>query len=172
MQTELPGIGAIAGDDAEGYRTPSLHVEIFGAACEFTVDWIEPGQETALSRTILDFCAIDRSVLAAATPALYAYYLDMAAHLADQDWFPQVAEDEVWANVHFNLRPFVHFQDGRWYVISEDECTWEPEHGLQFVFAEGRTINRISPYDGHPTNRSAWGSAYVIPEDAVYWAPR
>ncbi|MEP9393459.1 hypothetical protein ABLE92_25095 [Gordonia sp. VNQ95] len=77
----------------------------------------------------------------------------------------------MWSHVTFNLRPHVVFQDEHWYVICEDECDWEPEHGLQTVFTDGRTLTRISSYDGHPTHRSAYGRGYEVPEGAVYWSP-
>lgn len=49
----------------------------------------------------------------------------------------------------------------------ECECAWEPEHGLQLVFASGERLSRVSPYDGHLTwastvaDRSLAGRVYV-----------
>ncbi|MGV9671172.1 DUF6985 domain-containing protein [Gordonia sp. NPDC003504] len=76
----------------------------------------------------------------------------------------------MWSYVTFNRRPHVTFGDGHWYVICEDECAWEPEHGLQTVFTDGQAPTRISSYDGHPTHQSAYGRGYDVPEGAVYWS--
>jgi hypothetical protein len=46
---------------------------------------------------------------------------------------------------------------GRMYVSIECECDWEPEHGLQIVLRDGRTVSKVGPYDGHLTNQSAYG---------------
>ena len=68
--------------------------------------------------------------------------------------------------------PFVQRElpGGPWFVALENECDWEPEHGLMLVFKGGRKITKISGYDGHLTNRHAFGD-HSIPEDAVYWNP-
>jgi len=36
------------------------------------------------------------------------------------------------------------------------ECDWEPEHGLQLVFRQGRKLTRISAQDGHLTEADAY----------------
>jgi hypothetical protein len=41
------------------------------------------------------------------------------------------------------------------YVMVEGECEWEPEHGLQLVFRQGRMLTRASQYDGYLTQRDA-----------------
>ncbi|WP_371820892.1 hypothetical protein [Tsukamurella sp. PLM1] len=142
------------------YRTEPLRVDALGGECEFTFEEFEEGAEAALAQCIRNFCALDPSVLTAATPALFAYYTSVAEALDYcEDEVPLLTEDEVWANVTFNRTPHVEFHDGRWYVISEDECAWEPEHGLQLVFADGAALTRISSYDGHPTHRGPWPAA-------------
>jgi hypothetical protein len=32
---------------------------------------------------------------------------------------------------------------------------WEPEHGLQIVFRDGRAVTKVGPYGGHLTNSAA-----------------
>jgi hypothetical protein len=41
--------------------------------------------------------------------------------------------------------------DGPVFVSVECECAWEPEHGLQIVFREGRSVTKVGPYDGDLT---------------------
>jgi hypothetical protein len=40
----------------------------------------------------------------------------------------------------------------------ECECDWEPEHGLQIVFRDGREVTKVGPYDGHLTNSAAYAN--------------
>lgn len=37
------------------------------------------------------------------------------------------------------------------HVVLGCECAWEPEHGLQLVFRDGRRLTRISQFDGDLT---------------------
>ena len=57
---------------------------------------------------------------------------------------------------------------GSWFVALENECAWEPEHGLMLVLKEGRAVTKVSEYDGHLTNGHAFAND-SIPEDSVYW---
>lgn len=68
--------------------------------------------------------------------------------------------------------PFVAREEpgGPWFVALENECGWEPEHGLMIVLKNGCVVTKVSPYDGHLTNRHAFGDER-IPADAVYWNP-
>jgi hypothetical protein len=42
------------------------------------------------------------------------------------------------------------------YVQIACECDWEPEHGLQLVFRQGKQLTRVSEQDGHLTEADAW----------------
>lgn len=42
------------------------------------------------------------------------------------------------------------------YVQIVCECDWEQEHGLQFVFRQGKQLTRISSQDGHITEADAY----------------
>ena len=43
------------------------------------------------------------------------------------------------------------------YITLGCECAWEREHGLQFVFRQGKRLTRISTIDGHLTEADAYG---------------
>lgn len=52
------------------------------------------------------------------------------------------------------------------YVSLECSCDWEPEHGLQIVFKDGKRVNKISSYDGHLTNSDAYADDDL--EDVIF----
>jgi rRNA processing protein Gar1 len=39
-------------------------------------------------------------------------------------------------------------ETGEWFVVTENECEWEPEHGLQIVLRNGEEVTRVSDVDG------------------------
>ncbi len=49
-----------------------------------------------------------------------------------------------------------HRNDKDIYVVVSCECEWEREHGLQFVFRQGKKLTRISDIDGHLTDADAY----------------
>jgi hypothetical protein len=67
---------------------------------------------------------------------------------------------DVWSYVHFGSELHVSrrtkgdVEDGV-YLSIECNCDWEPEHGMQLVLRDGRTVSKVSPYDGHLTNADA-----------------
>ncbi|XVU28435.1 DUF6985 domain-containing protein [Actinoplanes sp. CA-054009] len=114
------------------------------------------------------FLTLDRSALEAAAPAIFAYYRDVADSTDAVD-----VEIDTPAGVldHITLgrEPTVSrdtYTDRRVCVSLECECAWEPEHGLQLVFRDGRTITKVGPYDGHLTNASAYADPSLT--DVVY----
>ena len=169
---DLPGIGAAEFRASDGgYVVPAREIRCAGIAAEVMID--DAGADvSALAECLSNLYALDRSALDAATPALFAHYTAIREAIGEEEWFPQLTRDTIWEHVQF--RPdglFLTEEDGRWYVVWENECEWEPEHGLQLVFRNGAEITRISDYDGHPTHESAWGPDYEIPDGAVFWSP-
>lgn len=69
--------------------------------------------------------------------------------------------DVVFEHVTFGGEATVvrHGRDGRVYVSLECECDWEPEHGLQIVFRDGRAVTKVGPHNGHLTNAAAYTDA-------------
>jgi hypothetical protein len=51
------------------------------------------------------------------------------------------------------------YKDQEMYVQIACECDWEREHGLQFVFRQGKKLTRISDQDGHLTEADAYGKS-------------
>ncbi|GIF77126.1 DUF6985 domain-containing protein [Asanoa siamensis] len=97
----------------------------------------------------------------AAGPDIFACYQDVAAEGGDEGGFPSIAgPDEVWDYVDLAGEVTVRRDTdaaGPVCLSLECECDWEPEHGLQIVFREGRTVIKVGASDGHLTNASAYG---------------
>lgn len=108
-----------------------------------------------------------RGVLLARSHALE----DLSGEVGDEPGFPRVPEHAgVWDFVTLTDAPHVRRDEGTWFVVLDNECAWEPEHGLMIVLREGREVVKVSEYDGHLTNRHAFADD-TIPEGAVYWSP-
>jgi hypothetical protein len=111
--------------------------------------------------------------LTAAAPSIFAYYrdtMDAVVASGEEDWWVELeGPDDVFDHIELGNEPTVirnRRGDGRVYVSLECECDWEPEHGLQIVFREGRTVTKVGPYDGHLTNSAAFDDD--TPDGIVY----
>jgi hypothetical protein len=113
---------------------------------------------------VATFLTTDDHALPEASPHAFAYYLDTVRMVREQGWnlpLPEIAgQESVWDHVSFGTEFHVDRiadRDSQVYVSIECACAWEPEHGLQLVFREGRTVSKVGPFDGHLTNASAFG---------------
>jgi hypothetical protein len=170
MEITIPGLGAVSeGDD--GVVTQPRHVPVLGKLCRFLIDGYEPQYAASLVECIEAFCSLSPSDLTAASDHVFAFYRDVAEQVAGEPGFPEISEPaDVWHFVSFTAEPIVQRDGANWFVVLENECAWEPEHGLMIVLKDGRHVTKVSEYDGHVTNRHAFGDD-SIPEDAVYWSP-
>lgn len=162
----IPGLGPVKAD-AEGgwYVSSPLAVKVLGGAlCRIVVDgYDDDHRQEDFHETIRTFLALDPSVLAAASPAIFAYYRDVVDSLAasgDQSMHVEIeGPHDVLNHVQFGDEPTLSRDaddDQHVYVSLECECDWEPEHGLQIVFRDGRTVTKVGPYDGQLTNATAY----------------
>ncbi len=122
---------------------------------------------------IKNFLAGDRTVLERASKHVYRYYLDVKEGVDDdEEGFPRIkTAATVWKRVQLGAEPSVrrrHYGDKKIYVSLECNCDWEPEHGLQLVLKNGRSITKVGPYDGHLTNSDAYARPAL--ERVVYVA--
>ena len=67
-------------------------------------------------------------------------------------------QDEIWnyvypSEIYVSRR---HRRDKDIYLQITCACEWEQEHGLQFVFRQGKQLTRISSQDGHLTEADAY----------------
>ena len=76
------------------------------------------------------------------------------------NWFMNITNEKlIWDYIKFT-GVYVErraFGDEDIYVTIACECEWEQEHGLQFVFKQGKKVVRVSEQDGHLTDADAWG---------------
>jgi hypothetical protein len=170
MTITVPGLGSVT-EDGEWLVTDPRHVPVLGKPGRFIIDGYEPQEPAGLVACIEAFCSLGGSELTAVSHHVFAYYRDIAAEVAGEPGFPEISDPaRVWDFVTLTNQPLVQLDDGTWFVVLENECDWEPEHGLVIVFKDGRDVVKVSDYDGHLTNRHAFADD-SIPEDAVYWNP-
>ena len=83
--------------------------------------------------------------------------------------YVEIRPGELWRHVEIGDQPVVarraHGDKGV-YISLECNCDWEPEHGLQLVFKDGRAVCKVGPFDGHLTNSDAYADASL--EHVIY----
>jgi hypothetical protein len=74
---------------------------------------------------------------------------------------PWVVDLAIRLHIDCRVEPIVTrdpYGDRRVYVSLKCECDWEPEHRLQIVSRDGRTVSKVGRYDGHLTNSAAYNT--------------
>lgn len=118
--------------------------------------------EALREETVSAFIAGGAGLLKAATPRLWKYYHDVADEFTPEErvdyGIPEIpGSADIWEHVSFPHEvPAWHpgnsdAERGRSYLFFEGEVSWEPEHGLQLVFEDGRRVSKVGPFDGHLT---------------------
>ena len=166
----IPGFGDFSHDEygtligSERIRVPALGIE-----CHFVLEGYEDdSQQTDFHDAMVCFHSLGVGVLREASKHVFAYY----SAVKESGWGdpPEIqAPDQVWDFVDFGEEAVVSRRsttDTRIYISLECSCAWEREHGLQIVFREGKTINKVGPYDGHLTNSDAFANPSL--ENTVY----
>lgn len=178
MGKVIPGVGRVVYVESPGwYETQPRDIPILGAQGVFAIDHDYPLEvEPQLAECINAFCALTPAALDAAKDAVYAYYRHIAdgfgADDCDEYGIPAIASSaQVWDHVQLTDSPYVHVRGGIWYVMLDNDCAWEQEHGLMIVWRQGQRVSRVSAYDGHVSNQDAWGGDCNVPPDAIYWTP-
>ena len=136
-----------------------------GVPLAFTLEGVaadsRPGEFTEAVRNFLALRLEDRD---SAAPHILENYQRIAADWGLAPGVPQLTfPADVWACVHpVEIRVSRRRRcDQRVYVQVCAECDWEPEHGLQLVYREGRQLSRVSQQDGHLTHTDA----FDLPEE-------
>ena len=65
--------------------------------------------------------------------------------------------EQVWSEIEFEVLNLIRGADGKVYAQLPGECSWDPEHGIQFVFLDGDRLSRVSSTDGHYSIRDTPG---------------
>jgi hypothetical protein len=169
----IPGLGHVTEDREFGwYVSAPVRVPVLGnLMCSFIVDGYDREEyREAIHGAIRSFLTIDDDVLKQAEPALLEYLEDMNSNWdpGDEEFIALARPSDAWKHVRLGTELHVRprKKDGKAYISIECGCDWEPEHGLQIVFKEGRVVNKLGPYDGHMTNSDAYAKPEL--EDVIY----
>ena len=137
--------------DYEAYRSEPVAVRVLGGVQRsFLVETDEHDENLDdFAAAVTTFLALEPSVLTAAAPAIFEYYLEIKRDLGDELDVEISGPEDVLDHVDLGDEPIVSRDDDRVYVSLECECDWEPEHGLQIVFRDGAEVTKVGPYDGH-----------------------
>ena len=170
MVTTIPGLGTVT-QDGDWLVSEQHYVPALDKQCRFMIDGYEPEVSADLVACVEVFCSLSKADLDAASEPVFAYYRDVEAEVGTEPGFPRIsAPANVWDFVTFAGDAWLERDGSTWFVVLENECAWEPEHGLMLVLQDGRQITKVSQYDGHLTNRRAFADD-SIPEQAIYWNP-
>lgn len=125
-----------------------------------------PGFTDDLETARRRFLNAGGELLEEALPWLWRYYLDERRTATDA--LQLGGPEEIWAHLTFLTPPEIRpggdspVRPHGSYVSFEGEVAWEPEHGLQLVFADGRELCKVGPYDGHLTHAAAYGDLDLL----------
>ena len=171
---QIPVLGQVTKDERFGwfYSLPFPLSALENRKVRIVLEGYEEDEsKDDFHSAISAFLSIGASVLKAAEPHVFSYYQDVNGYWtsSDEEYVSIKSPSEVWSHVEFGEEAFVsrrHSGDKGIYVSIECNCDWEPEHGLQIVFKDGKSISKVGPYDGHLTNSDAYADERL--ENVVY----
>jgi hypothetical protein len=150
---------------------PSEHIIVpflRGHVCTFVFE--APPDDPEVRAALAALLDTKSTLLAEAEAWVVAYCKDVLAHYPD-DWEkPTVRLEQpgdVWSHVQFGSEFVVSRrtdgddEDGIYFSL-ECNCDWEPEHGLQLVIRDGRTVTKVGSFDGHLTNADAYADPSLV----------
>jgi hypothetical protein len=124
----------------------------------------------SIDQAIKNFIALEPSALSEAEEHIFRYYLDCKSDSdpGEPGHVEIASAQDVWKHIQFGFEATVgrRTKDSAVYVSLECNCDWEPEHGLQLVFRDGRRVNKVGPFDGHVTNSDAYADPRL--ENVIY----
>ncbi len=166
----VPGLGEVTNDGLGWYYSEPVRVAMLDQKCRIVLEGYDedPCQED-YHAAIANFLSSSPSVLKQAETHIYQYYLDLRRYFAEEELAPIASPAGVWTHVRFGDEPFVSrraYGDEGIYISLSGNCDWEPEHGLQIVFREGKEVCKVGPFDGHFTNSDAYADQSL--EHVIY----
>jgi hypothetical protein len=133
---------------------------------------LTPDDQVLRAEVIGGFIAGGAELLDEATPFIWAYYRSTAGEFTAEErlryGIPEIPDSaDIWEHVQFRHPPEWRLgggplTPGRSYLSFEGEVSWEPEHGLQLVYEDGRRLCKVSQYDGHLTVAHAHGDPSLL----------
>jgi hypothetical protein len=140
-------------------------------AADLDEEWSDD-ERVIYEEAIANFRGRGPDLLDEATPHLWAYYDSVASAFTEEQRreyeIPELDRAiDIWQEVTIELPPALtigrppHTPDPS-YLSFEGNVSWEPEHGLQLVFAHGSSVCKVGPYDGHETNANAYDDLELL----------
>jgi hypothetical protein len=171
---EIPGVGVLYKDsENDSYCSELRHITVLGdEMCFISIeDYDEDPCQQDFHVAIQNFLSIDQSVIRAAEPYIYQYYQDCNNCLdpKDDEFIAIEAPEDIWEHIELGGEAVVSRRfggDKGIYVSLSCYCDWEEEHGLQIVFKNGLTVNRIGSCTGHLANSDAYSDMKF--EEVIY----
>lgn len=117
----------------------------------------DQNESAAFESVIGNFLGLDISIRDAASEKILENYQSVLESLKGTQYpvkeLVLPTPSEIWNYVEPNELEVRRNDpvDDNIYILIECECEWEPEHGLQLVFKDGRDLSRVSQYNGHLT---------------------
>ncbi|MDN5682810.1 hypothetical protein [Corynebacterium glyciniphilum] len=154
----IPGAGEFT-EAAEGWQegewTAFLSVGLLGEDREFVILDDEPSRDAErIAEFLSNFRGLAPSALDDLAPRIYDNYREVIG-LFDADEREGYGIPEITGPsdvLDFVEIGYPHLEkDNRtdeWFIVLENECEWEPEHGLQIVLRNGEEVTRVSQVDG------------------------
>lgn len=147
---KLEDLGELTRDPhiEEWMISPDIPIPYFnGMMLRFVLEDIEqdpfPEEFAAVIGNFLGMTAEHREQ---ATPEVYENYLETREVCRMYDWaIPDIESRDIWSYVYpeeiFLSRGY---DDKKVHLRITAGCEWEPEHGLQIVYREGRELDEVS----------------------------
>lgn len=155
----LDAIGDLAQSEFDDWWTVSAFVPLAGQDLPITVMNFNP-QDSAHADRVAMFDSAIRAFMAlgvverqAAGTLAIANCHDFIEAVGEEDWNREMAQchdaEVIWKFIK-PRNAYVSFgkKTGHAYVALACNCEWEEEHGLQFVYRNGRELIRVSAADG------------------------
>lgn len=136
---------------------------------------LHPEQDPAFlceaDQALEHFSAQDLACRSRATALVMANCREFLEAIGEDEELEKLSSDEdIWSwvtpqQIYLTRRSR---RDRAIYLQVSCHCRWEDEHGLQFVFRQGRDLVRVSSEDGHLTDSDAYD--FPDQEDALLWS--
>lgn len=157
----LKSIGELKQDKSfeELFSSSEIKVPYFNdREMVFEIEGIDENSLGSFDKAIENFLNLTQEEKQKANEHIYKYY-QFVKNLVDDDYFDFEIENEkeVWEYVDPQvIIASQRDKDGKIYVSVITGCDWDPEHGMQIVYKEGKTLQRVSSCDGHVTHTDAY----------------
>ena len=173
----IPGLGTLLQDDDNDWliSQPVAIAALDGIECELLIEaYVGDSKTEDFHDAIENFIHLSKTSLAAAEPAIFAYYQDVAQlrRAEKQDVTEIATPADVWQHIHFGTEALIVRRstgDQAVYVSLECDCDWEEERGLQLVFKYGKQISKVGPFDDFLSNADVYGLAEL--DQVIYQSP-